>query len=361
MFDIQSLLAPINDHDPCGEDMTFSPEFDAIQQSRIEEDSSLDQGAWITDRKTANWPFIEQQCVELLTTRAKDLRLGLWYTEALIHEKGFAGYALGLELINGLMTTYWEQLHPIAEDGDQEIRISLLNWFVQQSNRLLRQTPLTHSAKHSTKNALNYNDLESARQLKASQESNADFYDELPANKLTIEQFNESQNATPIATLQQTFNSLTEARAAWATFTETLDEFLGLDAPAFGALNQIFDLIHDYLERTLRDRGGFASTVVAAHVESSPASTNTGSHVMGFNPSNHSHIQNRQQAMQVLQQISEYFVTYEPHSPVSYMLKKTIRWSDMPLHEWLAHVVKDNNPLDSLNELLGIHPAHQNE
>jgi type VI secretion system protein ImpA len=349
------LIAPLGENNPCGEDMSFSSEFDAIQQSRIEEDSSLDQGAWVTERKVANWPFIEKQCVDLLTTRAKDLRLALWYTEAITHTQGFAGLAFGLKLLNSLVTTYWDQLHPIADDGDQEVRISLLNWFVQQSNRILRQTPLTHSAKHT----LNYNDLESARQLKASMESNSDFYDEPPSDKITQEQFLESQNATPIQTLQQLFQSLTEASTAWMGFTQTLDEYLGLDAPAFGAMNKTFELIDDYLEKTLRDRGG--ATYPVAQVESTETTPQISTHSMGFNPSNHSHIQNRQQAMQVLQQISEYFVTYEPHSPVSYMLKKTIRWANMPLHEWLAHVVKDSNPLDSLNELLGIQPTHQND
>lgn len=349
------LLAPLDGQDPCGEDMSFSSEFDAIQQSRIEEDPSLDQGAWVTERKIADWPFIEKQCIDLLTTRAKDLRLGLWYTEAVTHTQGFAGFAFGLDLLNGLITTYWQNLHPIADAGDQEARISLLNWFVQQSNRLLRQTPLTHSAKHT----LNYNDLESARQLKATIESNAERYDEPTPDKITLEQYIESQNATPIQTLQQSLHALTEAQSTWAIFTKTLDEYLGLDAPAFGTMNKTFDLIQDHLERTLRDRGGITNpTAQEESVETTPQNI---SHSMIFHPNTNGHIQNRQQAMQVLQQISEYFTTYEPHSPVSYMLKKTIRWANMPLHEWLAHVVKDNNPLDSLNELLGINPAHQND
>lgn len=359
MLDITStytrLLAPLDGHSPCGEDLSFSSEFDAIQQSRIEEDSSLDQGAWVTERKTANWPFIEKQCIDLLTTRAKDLRLGLWYTEAATHTQGFTGFSAGLELLNGLITTYWQDLHPIADEGDQEARISLLNWFVQQSNRLLRQTPLTHSTKH----ILNYNDLESARQLKANQDSHADFYEEPAPDKITLEQYIESQNATPLQTLQRSLQSLTKARDSWVIFTKTLDEYLGLDAPAFGTMNKTFDLIQDYLERTLRDRGSVINpTAQEDSVEVTPQNT---SHSMIFNPNTNGHIQNRQQAMLVLQQISEYFTTYEPHSPVSYMLKKTIRWANMPLHEWLAHVVKDNNPLDSLNELLGINPAHQNE
>ena len=46
---------------------------------------------------------------------------------------------------------------------------------------------------------------------------------------------------------------------------------------------------------------------------------------------------------------------HEPHSPVSYMLQKTIRWSQMPLHEWLAQVIKNENPLEQVQELLGVH------
>jgi type VI secretion system protein ImpA len=350
------LIAPLDDSNPCGEDLSFSTEFDAIQQSRIEEDSTLDQGAWVTERKVANWPFIEKQCIDLLTTRAKDLRLGLWYTEAITHTQGFSGFAFGLKLLNELIITYLNQLHPIAEDGDQEVRINLLNWFVQQSNRLLRQTPLTQSSKHT----LNYNDLESARQMTAKMQSNNDFYDEPLSAKITLEQYIESQNATPTQTLNESYQSLVEAHTAWTKFTHTLDKYLGLDAPAFGAINKTFDLIEDYLERTLRDRGDITYPVTQA-AEAVATTPHGVSNSMAFNPSNHGHIQNRQQAMQVLQQISEYFVTYEPHSPVSYMLKKTIRWADMPLHEWLAHVVKDNNPLDSLNELLGIQPTPPSE
>ena len=66
------------------------------------------------------------------------------------------------------------------------------------------------------------------------------------------------------------------------------------------------------------------------------------------------HLANREQAMQVLQEIADYFKINEPHSPVSYMLQKTIQWSQLPLHEWLAQVIKDENPLEILHELLGV-------
>ena len=74
---------------------------------------------------------------------------------------------------------------------------------------------------------------------------------------------------------------------------------------------------------------------------------------------NQNHIVNREQAIQILKEIADYFQMNEPHSPVSYMLQKTITWSQMPLHEWLTKVIKNENPLEHLHELLGV-PA-QNE
>lgn len=58
--------------------------------------------------------------------------------------------------------------------------------------------------------------------------------------------------------------------------------------------------------------------------------------------------------MQLLQDIADYFQVNEPHSPVSYLLQKTIKWSQMPLHEWLNHVIKNENPLETVHELLGV-------
>jgi type VI secretion system protein ImpA len=46
---LNTLLAPISEAAPCGEDLLFSADFDAIQHARRFEDPSLDQGEWITE------------------------------------------------------------------------------------------------------------------------------------------------------------------------------------------------------------------------------------------------------------------------------------------------------------------------
>ena len=88
-----------------------------------------------------------------------------------------------------------------------------------------------------------------------------------------------------------------------------------------------------------------------------PASQNQ----LSFQPQVQSHVENREQAMRVLQEISTYFQKNEPHSPVSYMLQKTIKWSQMPLHEWLNQVIKDEQPLQMLQDTLGVQPKNEYE
>lgn len=355
MIDVQKFLQPISVDQPCGEDLSFSTVFDAIQQARIEDDPLLDQGEWVTERKTANWAYVQQQCTELLSTQSKDLRLCLWLCEALTHRQDFAGLAEGLGIINAVIAQYWFEMYPLIEDDDLDQRISLLQWFVLLIQKLPKTIPLTSSK------SLNYNDFESAQILKTQLDNNPDLYDDgLPAHKVTAEQYHEAANQTPVSFLQNTFGQFEQAVAAWQRFKDQLDNLLGIDAPAFASTDQVLERIQAHLNKTLKERGVLStaeSAMTTGDVLEHSSSQSTIQPVIqqsGFAPQMQNHIQNRQQAMIVLEQISDYFSSHEPHSPVSYMLKKTIKWANMPLHEWLASVVKQDEPLASLNEMLGI-------
>ena len=58
MFDSKKLLKPISVDEIFGEDLSFSREIDAIVDARRFDDPSLDQGEWVTEIKTADWPFV---------------------------------------------------------------------------------------------------------------------------------------------------------------------------------------------------------------------------------------------------------------------------------------------------------------
>ena len=64
--------------------------------------------------------------------------------------------------------------------------------------------------------------------------------------------------------------------------------------------------------------------------------------------------QNRQQALQKLNEAADYFRRSEPHSPISYLVERAVRWGGMPLMEVLAECVEDPSALQRIQLNLGI-------
>jgi len=65
-------------------------------------------------------------------------------------------------------------------------------------------------------------------------------------------------------------------------------------------------------------------------------------------------IQNRRDALKRLNEIAEFFKKSEPHSPVSYLVQRAVKWGEMPLETWLQEVIKDQSVLVQLKETLGV-------
>jgi type VI secretion system protein ImpA len=59
-----------------------------------------------------------------------------------------------------------------------------------------------------------------------------------------------------------------------------------------------------------------------------------------------------------LAEVADFFRQTEPHSPVSYLVQRAVKWGNMPLESWLQEVVKDESVLSQIRETLGF--AEQN-
>jgi type VI secretion system protein ImpA len=64
--------------------------------------------------------------------------------------------------------------------------------------------------------------------------------------------------------------------------------------------------------------------------------------------------QSREEAFQRIAVIATYLRRVEPHHPVSYLLERAVRWTHMPLEEWLNEVVQNDEVLARLRDTLGI-------
>lgn len=373
MTDINALLLPIPGDAPCGVDLVFSPEFDAIREARRHDDPQLDQGDWIIDLKEADWPEVARICSDALRNRSKDIRIASWLAEAWAKTRGFAGLRDGYLLIDGLCQNYWDGLHPVPEDGDVQQRVGNLAWLLSRSQQLIGEIPLTQA------DGARYGAVlwEAASQLANAVKRTPDNANELTRGKLTLDRFDAARRDTPPSFFSELDSQLEGCAQALAQLERTLDERLGDESPAFSRVREALRNVTELAHRFARDAGLLvradmapppqspAAPAVPTRVEPTlPAidSLSTANEPAGHPaaPAARGPIQTREQALAQLREVADFFRRTEPHSPVAYLADKAASWGEMSLHLWLRTVVKNDETLSGLEELLGIKKAGDN-
>jgi type VI secretion system protein ImpA len=364
-LDLPALLAPISETSPCGEDMLFSRQFDAIQEARKHDDPSLEQGEWVIELKEANWPFVISECEKLLRESTKDLRLAVWLTDALASQRGFEGLADGYRLLTGLCQHHWNELHPLPEGGDIEMRVGNVAWLIARSVELLQRAPIVSDA-NTGYSALVW---ETALALDQSVRRTPAQADELQRNKVTVEQFDRIRRATPAKFLQKTHRDVHACEQALAAFETVFDERTASNGPSFRAAKDAAAAIRQTVERFAREAGvPMDSGAPAAPAAAPTAGTAAPSRIEPVLDAVVPHpytavaapaalppgIHSRAQAIAQLKEVAAYFEKTEPSSPAAYMANKAARWADMPLHAWLRNVIKNEQELAQLVDLLDL-------
>jgi type VI secretion system protein ImpA len=367
-LDLAALLAPISEASPCGEDMLFSRQFDAIQEARKHDDPSLEQGEWVIELKEANWPFVISECEKLLRESTKDLRLAVWLTDAAASQRGFEGLADGYRLLTGLCQQYWDLLHPLPEGADIEMRVGNVAWLIARSVELLQRAPIVSDA-NTGYSALVW---ETALALDQSIRRTPAQADDLQRNKVTVEQFDRIRRATPAKFLQKTHRDVQACEQALAEFEAVFDERTASNGPSFRAAKDAAAAIRQTVERFAREAGvpmdngaAAAAPTAAPAAAGAPAPSRIEPVFDAVMPHPHHTpsaaptalppgIHSRAQAIAQLKEVAAYFEKTEPSSPAAYMANKAARWADMPLHAWLRNVIKNEQELAQLVDLLDL-------
>jgi len=312
--------------------------------------------------KEADWPKIVVVAQEALQTRTKDLEIAALLTEAWMRIHGFRGLAAGLTLVRELSERYWDHLHPGIEDGElvAPIRSKHYSWIgssraFQQSVMLAPLFPRSGSA------PLTWYDHNEARRLEQLRlTAHARWQEATKEDKLSIEAFHAAVDATAASEQREILDAVERSRLELRmleTFTDK--QFDSDDAPLLLQLRNLLDEIDEFLRRRL---GGEPATSPApasgsgASEESAPI---TPEPVTSVDTPRPGPIQSRQDALRRLGELAEFFRRTEPHSPVSYLVQRALRWCDMPLDALLKEVVKDPSVLNQIWDTLGILPPEE--
>lgn len=365
---LQALLQPISADAPCGEDMVFSAEFDMIREARRHDDPHLDQGDWVTDVKEADWPRVADIATQLLRERTKDLRVAGWLTEAWAKTRGFAGLRDGLALIDSLCRQYWACLHPLPDDDDLQQRVGNLAWVLSRSQQLVREIPLTRADGAAYGAGL----WDSASQLANAIRRTPQDATELARGKLTLDDFDTARRATPPAFYAELQTNVEAARQALLALETTVGEVLGDDGPAFSPMRDALAHVAELVGRFAREAGLLPRVETSAPVaDPAEPSTRLEPVISALPPAAAAAPvsvpqgpagapQTREQALAQLREVADFFRRTEPHSPVAYLAEKAASWGEMSLHLWLRTVLKNEDALANLEELLGVPKSPDN-
>jgi type VI secretion system protein ImpA len=339
MFTAAALLAPISDAAPCGADLAFSPELDAIARARQFDDPSLAQGEWVTDLKEADWGFVVDRCARLLAEQTKDLRLAVWLTEAAAKRHHLRGLGEGFRVLAGLCERYWDQgLYPEADGGDQEQRIGNLAWILSRTRALVRDMPLTEGRGM----AYSTVDFEGARRRSAAGDADT------PPRLADMEAAKRGNSTAFIEGMRADAENCLEALAQ---LERAADDRLGQDSPGFSqAREAVQALLHSLPAPVAAPQASPLAEVPveqSAGVQAVMAPPQPQAVVAGA-------IRSRADAIAQLRLIAKFFRETEPHSPVSYFAEKAASAGEQDLHTWLRSVIKDEGALAHLEEMLGV-------
>ena len=355
--DIAQLLQPISDESPTGSDIRFDPELDRIREARRADDPNLNQGAWQTELKAADWRLVSELCESILKTRSKDLQVAAFLTEAWIYRHGIAGATNGFKLLHALLESYWSQLHPQIEEDDLDERASKFSWLNTNVNTALRQLPLT-----STPPGYCLNDWQASRDIDNLGRQNREAYEAaLEEGKISGEVFDAALLKSGASHLQTQLQATTDAQAEFSNLQSLVDQLFGRDSPNLGGIESSLAQLRQILAKaapapasnnlpSASDQQNFTRPASEQHVPTTAVGVGISQLRLGDGHSP----EVKAEALRALGEISAYFRRTEPHNPVSTLLDRAIEWADMPLADWLKEVVGDVNVLNGIRDRIGL-------
>jgi len=360
VIDFEALLRPISEENPSGEDLKYSGLYDEIRLARRSDEIPAHE-AWQGEVKKVDYKKVIELATSALSSETKDLQITAWLIEALTKEYGFVGLRDGLCLMRRLHEDFWETVHPQIDEGDMEGRANAVEWVSQQMGVFIRTLPLT-SAIHRLSYAdweesrrfdfpdnidsLDYNEREKVLALKAQAEEE---------KRVTGQMWRVAKNQTKRTFYEDLGLQLEECWNEHQNLERVINEkYSRNQTPSLRELEKSLDDIRSLVKKILEEKRIEEPDPVDESKTIAEEAIEIRSEATGNLVVSSKQIQSRQEALKKLEEIAEYFRKNEPHSPVSYLVQRAVKWGNMPLESWLEDVIKDETVIYQIRQTLGL-------
>lgn len=342
MSDYESLFAPISEDNPCGEDISYLPEFlelDTLIEGKAETQFS--------EAVKPEWKVIARRCVDLFKI-SKHLQVATVLCVASLETKGLVGAADAAELLSKLLREYWESIYPRLDPDDKFDPLERMNIIGSLASPMgtfgdnyrfierLAEAPLTNSPQLGR---LSYSEVR--------REAGTDGTD--AANEQLAHEA--AFRDTPPDELDAIANAIERLIGAFKDINTFLNSVPGSDkAPNFDqVMRQLAELskaVAPYLAKPPEAAApAGASGSASTSDPSTPSGAAPGRSVPGT-------IQNRSDVVAAIDRICEFYSRAEPSSPVPLMLQRAKRLVNSDFMSIMSDIAPDS--LTNLKNLVGL-------
>ena len=377
---LQKLKEPVNEQQYCGTYIKLDRQaFRALRNVYNEansaarkllqtpDESELDE---LNENNINSWKRLSDQLCETFQKQTKDIELLSWLMVSQLYlDDTLIGFKNTLDLLNTLLTEHFDELNPVipeasikAQDEAGKLRESLdfkMAAFSQMvgigENDSILYAPMSQVR---LLGDVSYFAYQSAAMKGDCPKLREDLKKDVSANA--------EKYKTTIETLKQC-----------KTLCNDIYVLLGSKCQPSGIQTPNFMFIINHLDRILKSVGfltGFsiedkkeqtAEEPVQDNNASSPAEPQTAAvqtvavqtagvvnNSQSFELLSKNSEVTREQVFEELANIAKYFRSTEPHSPVSYLIEKAIRWGHLSLPELLNELISDQ--ADTKNRIFTI-------
>lgn len=368
VLDFAPLLTPIPGDKPTGTDLranvTPSSPYYKVKDARTAARSAERQvEAGADDAPPADWKAVVTAATQALSGAAKDLELTAYLIEALTRVHGVAGLRDGYRLAHELVQAYWDDLYPVPDEEGLSTKVAPLtglNGDDAEGTLLapIRNLPITDSDTHGRLTFANYQQALATSKILDPKVKEK----KVAAGAMTFEKFQSAMGETSNGFVKALYDDLNAAIEQFDKLTTTLDAKCGSAAPPSSAIRAALTGVLDAVKDVARDKLAVMQTDAPA--PAAPGGDANGTATVaddGEGGEKLPTIRNREDALNAILRLADFFRRTEPHSMVPHTLEQAVRWARMPLTDLLAELISDDDARGALFKQVGIRGASKEE
>ena len=107
---------------PCGESLEYDDDFREMEKAAVGRPPSQFE----VEGVQPDWRGVLTRAQSLFE-RSRDLRVAIYWARARVRLDGASTLLEGLRLVEGLLSRFWDDLHPVPDDGDAYARVNAIN------------------------------------------------------------------------------------------------------------------------------------------------------------------------------------------------------------------------------------------